>query len=318
YVLSANLMILGVACTFPRFFGVSIVASLDVIFDMSYIAIQLFYVSGFKVGMSATNFVAIAVPVAQAVKVRGAYLRACRKGVSELLNKRAIETRLAAAESEGSLDEEIIFATVEAMTKEGETSDREGVAASRHLRGVAGATMMPELFIQKSDESNLKIGLVKFIVPVATPQQVLWENYREAPTEVQLEEDWPVLVKELEKISSSHRIVRAYPNSNRHEGTFSLISARDAVLHDCWKELDVGTFAVAGRSTLHPDAPPQIGFVRAEIKLQGQLYKPLIDPATGACVGTSVVHIECVDPRGLISSGVMNAFLASSLEEHVL
>ncbi|GMI56534.1 hypothetical protein TeGR_g11856, partial [Tetraparma gracilis] len=287
FILSANLMILGVACTSPRFFGVSIVASLDVIFDMSYIALNLFVIAGVRVGMSNTNFVATAIPIAQAVKVvRDSYLRACRKSVSELLNKRAIETRLAAAKSEGRLDEEIIFATVEAMTKGGETSNRE--------------------------------GLVKFIIPVATPQQVLWENYREESMEAQLEEDWPVLVTELEKLSRSHRIVRAYPNPNRHKGTFSLISARDAVMHDCWKELDVGTFAVAGRSTLHPDAPPQIGFVRAGIKLQGQLYRPLMDPATGACVGTSVVHIECVDPSGFIPTRVMNAFLADSLQEHVL
>ena len=43
---------------------------------------------------------------------------------------------------------------------------------------------------------------------------------------------------------------------------------------------------------------------------------PILLGANSFCA--QVVHIECVDPSGFIPTRVMNAFLADSLQEHVL
>ena len=67
-------------------------------------------------------------------------------------------TLVARASLANSYDEDIVMATVDAMTRSGESSDRVAVHASRKLRDLTGATMMPELFVQNSSESNLNIG----------------------------------------------------------------------------------------------------------------------------------------------------------------
>ena len=75
----------------------------QVIFDMSYITIQLFYVSGFKVGMTITNFIAIAIPFWLAIEMlHDSYLRTSRKKIGQFLHKRAAEVRAKVAKSAGT------------------------------------------------------------------------------------------------------------------------------------------------------------------------------------------------------------------------
>ena len=70
---------------------------------MSYIVLQLTYVAGFKVGMSKTNYFAVAIPFYLAIEMlHDSYMRTSRRKIGQFLHMKAAEVRANAAKSAGT------------------------------------------------------------------------------------------------------------------------------------------------------------------------------------------------------------------------
>jgi hypothetical protein len=101
----------------------------------------------------------------------------------------------------------LVEETLRQMLVDGEKAGRVRFKTSDATVLAKTASMKPVVCVQDSEESGLKMGIVKYLIPLATPQQVLYESYANPTIEQQKAIGWTLLAETLEEISPYHRVV---------------------------------------------------------------------------------------------------------------
>ncbi|GMI26831.1 hypothetical protein TeGR_g8519 [Tetraparma gracilis] len=295
-LISTNCILFGICMlSDERFVSQSVVITVDVIMDASYIMFNIFYIS------TPASYWPIIVPLLLSVDMLNDSMTLyASQRVQHALYKKNDRRKIDESKANGSMRFELCRHFFEILNS-GKRTNRRAISVPSGYD-----VFTPSLHVQDSEDADVSTLLLEFTVPGATPGQIF--TYNRAYT---MDERGLGTEKIIRAHSKDHMTYHTVPAGDLMN---TLISRRDFVGDQIWNKLmlDDGRMMILdiSKSIDIPEVPHMSGFVR------GESYFGLKFEETGDG-GTKVTVLACIDPGGLLPTSLVNFVMEGLMKDEL-